>query len=167
MRRSRDRKLFLDHGADPDCDFRQHDVADGGVRSGCRGVFTFGIRKRGARTREAARKSGARVNDANEDKSSVAVRRTRAGRVVLWLVDHGADLAAKDKGQDYGFGVSTVRMTPLNWAEGVPIGMSSAIYHDETVALLARLMRERGIPVVYNSFQGRVQGDAPIIETPK
>ena len=82
-------------------------------------------------------------------------------------MDHGADLAAKDKGQDYGFGVSTVRMTPLNWAEGVPIGMSSAIYHDETVALIARLMRERGIPVVYNSFQGRVGGDAPVIETPK
>jgi len=45
--------------------------------------------------------------------------------------------------------------------------MSSAIYHDETVALIARLMKQRGIPVVYNSFQGRKEGDAPIIETPK
>jgi hypothetical protein len=58
-------------------------------------------------------------------------------------------------------------MTPLNWAEGVPIGMSSAIYHDETVALLARLMQERGIPVVYNIFQGQKQGAAPVIEEPK
>lgn len=78
-----------------------------------------------------------------------------ANRVVQLLVDHGAKLDALDKGEDYGFGVSTVRMTPLNWAEGVPIGMSSAIYHTETVALLAKLMKARGIPVVYNSFQGK------------
>ncbi len=77
-----------------------------------------------------------------------------ANKVVQLLVDHGARLDALDKGEDYGFGVSSVRMTPLNWAEGVPIGMSSAIFHTETVALMARLMKERGIPVVYNSFHG-------------
>ena len=77
-----------------------------------------------------------------------------ANKVVQLLVDRGAKLDALDKGEDYGFGVSTVRMTPLNWAEGVPIGMSSAIYHTDTVALMARLMKERGIPVVYNSFHG-------------
>ena len=70
-------------------------------------------------------------------------------------MDHGADLAAKDKGEDYGFGASTVPMTPLNWAEGVPIGMSSAIYHPATVDLLSRLMQERGIPVVRNTFRGQ------------
>lgn len=77
-----------------------------------------------------------------------------ANKVLQLLVDHGAKLDALDKGEDYGFGVTTVRMSPLNWAEGVPIGMSSAIYHTETVALMARLMKERGIPVVYNSFRG-------------
>jgi ankyrin repeat protein len=77
-----------------------------------------------------------------------------ANKAVQVLVDHGAKLDALDKGEDYGFGVSSVRMTPLNWAEGVPIGMSSAIYHTETVALMARLMKEKGIPVVYNSFHG-------------
>jgi hypothetical protein len=49
-------------------------------------------------------------------------------------------------------------MTPLNWAEGVPIGMSSAIYHTDTVELMSRLMKERGIPVVFNSFHGK-KGD--------
>ncbi len=78
-----------------------------------------------------------------------------ANKVVQLLVDHGGKLDALDKGEDYGFGVSSVRMTPLNWAEGVPIGMSSAIFHTETVALMARLMKERGIPVVYNSFHGQ------------
>jgi ankyrin repeat protein len=77
-----------------------------------------------------------------------------ANKAVQILVDHGAKLDALDKGEDYGFGVSSVHMTPLNWAEGVPIGMSSAIFHTETVALMARLMKERGIPVVYNSFHG-------------
>jgi uncharacterized protein len=77
-----------------------------------------------------------------------------ANKVVRLLVDHGARLDALDKGEDYGFGVSSVRMTPLNWAEGVPIGMSSAIFHTDTVALMATLMKERGIPIVYNSFHG-------------
>jgi ankyrin repeat protein len=75
-----------------------------------------------------------------------------ANKAVQFLVDRGADLAAKDKGADFGFGARTVKMTPLNWAEGVPIGMSSSIYHTETVALLARLMQERGIPVVKNAL---------------
>jgi ankyrin repeat protein len=78
-----------------------------------------------------------------------------ANKVVQLLVDRGADLAAQDKGEDFGFGASSVHMTPLNWAEGVPIGMSSAIFHKETVALMTRLMQERGIPVVSNAFHGQ------------
>jgi ankyrin repeat protein len=74
-----------------------------------------------------------------------------ANQVVQLLVDRGAKLDATDNGEDYGFGARTVKMTPLNWAEGVPIGMASAIYHRETVALLTRLMQERGIPVQTNA----------------
>jgi ankyrin repeat protein len=74
-----------------------------------------------------------------------------ANRAVELLVDRGADLAAKDNGADYGFGARTIKMTPLNWAEGVPIGMSSSIYHTDTVALLTRLMQARGIPVLTNA----------------
>jgi ankyrin repeat protein len=99
---------------------------------------------------------GSEVNAAN-DHGITALHGAAykgANRVVQFLVDHGADLAAKDKGEDFGFGVSSVHMTPLNWAEGVPIGMSSAIAHNDTVALMARLMRERGIPVVSNTFHG-------------
>jgi ankyrin repeat protein len=89
-----------------------------------------------------------------------------ANKVVQFLVDHGANLAAQDKGEDYGFGVSSNRMTPLNWAEGVPIGMSSAIYHTDTVALLTRLMKERGIPVISNSFRGQKAADSPVLGQP-
>jgi ankyrin repeat protein len=101
--------------------------------------------------------AGAGVNDAN-DHGITALHGAAykgADQVVEFLVSRGADLAAKDKGEDYGFGASTVPMTPLNWAEGVPIGMSSAIYHPSTVALLTRLMEEKGIPVVHNTFHGQ------------
>jgi uncharacterized protein len=89
-----------------------------------------------------------------------------ANKVIQFLVDRGANLASLDKGEDFGFGKSSVRMTPLNWAEGVPIGMSSAIYHTDTVALLSRLMQERGIPVVSNSFHGRKPDNTPILGEP-
>jgi uncharacterized protein len=164
-------RLLLDHGADPRI-ATSDNTTPLMVASGVGWAEGFTFQYSEEETFELVKllvEKGARVNDANEDGITAlhGAAYKGANRVVQWLVDHGGDLAAKDKGQDYGFGVSTVRMTPLNWAEGVPIGMSSAIYHDETVALLARLMRERGIPVVYNSFEGRVQGDAPIIETPK
>jgi ankyrin repeat protein len=104
---------------------------------------------------------GADVNAAN-DHGITALHGAGykgAKKAIKLLVDKGAKLDALDKGEDYGFGVSSVRMTPLNWAEGVPIGMSSAIYHTETVALMSRLMNERGIPVVSNSFHGQKSGD--------
>jgi ankyrin repeat protein len=99
---------------------------------------------------------GADVNAAN-DHGITALHGAGykgANKAVQLLVDRGAKLDVLDKGEDYGFGVSTTRMTPLNWAEGVPIGMSSAIYHTDTVELMSKLMRERGIPVVLHSFQG-------------
>jgi uncharacterized protein len=95
---------------------------------------------------------GADVNAAN-DHGITALHGAAykgANQVVQLLVERGGRLDAKDNGEDYGFGARSVKMTPLNWAEGVPIGMSSAIYHADTVALLSRLMGERGIPVVRN-----------------
>jgi ankyrin repeat protein len=99
---------------------------------------------------------GADINAAN-DHGITALHGAAykgANKAVQLLVDRGAKLDALDKGEDYGFGVSTTRMTPLNWAEGVPIGMSSAIYHTDTVELITRLMKDRGIPVVFHSFRG-------------
>jgi len=97
---------------------------------------------------------GADVNTAN-DHGITALHGAAykgANKAVQLLVDRGANLEAKDKGEDFGFGVRSVKMTPLNWAEGVPIGMASAIYHADTVALLSRLMKDRGIPVVTNAL---------------
>jgi ankyrin repeat protein len=164
-------RLLIDHGADPSIGTLDNTtplMVAAGV--GWAEGFTFQYSEE--TTLELVKfllDKGARVTDANNDGITAlhGAAYKGANKVVQLLVDRGADLAAKDKGEDYGFGVSSVRMTPLNWAEGVPIGMSSPIYHDDTVALMARLMKERGIPVVYNTFQGQKQGNAPIIETPK
>jgi len=105
--------------------------------------------------------AGGKINEAN-DHGITALHGAAykgANKVVQFLADRGADLAAKDKGEDFGFGASSVPLTPLNWAEGVPIGMSSAIYHPTTVALLERLMQERGIPVIHNTFHGQKSDD--------
>ena len=112
---------------------------------------------------------GSPINGGNEDGLTAlhGAAYKGANKVVQLLVDRGANLSARDKGKDYGFGATSVRMTPLNWAEGVPIGMSSAIYHDDTVALITRLMKERGIPIEYHlDFHGRRSGDTLIDGTP-
>lgn len=90
-----------------------------------------------------------------------------ANKVVQLLVDSGADLALKDKGEDFGFGVGTPKMTPLDWAMGVPVNqMTSSIYRGDTVALLTKLMEERGIPIEfhnpgYNSLKPATERSAP------
>ena len=113
--------------------------------------------------------SGVPINAANSDGITAlhGAAYKGANKAVQLLVDRGADLAAKDKGKDYGFGQDSIRMTPLNWAEGVPIGMSSGIYRADTVELISRLMRERGIPVESHAFVGRKSSDTPLIGTPR
>ena len=113
--------------------------------------------------------SGVPINAANTDGITAlhGAAYKGANKAVQLLVVRGADLAAKDKGKDYGFGQDSVRMTPLNWAEGVPIGMSSGIYRDDMVKLLERLMRERGIPIEYHTFHGEKSPDTPLIGTPR
>jgi ankyrin repeat protein len=156
-------KLLLAHGADPLIPTFDHTtplmVAAGvGWADGMLHEYSEG------QTLEVVQlllSLGAGVNDAN-DHGITALHGAGykgANKTVQLLVEKGAKLDALDKGEDYGFGVSSVRMTPLNWAEGVPIGMSSAIYHTDTVELMSRLMKERGIPVVLNSFHGQKAGN--------
>ena len=66
---------------------------------------------------------------------------------MVLLVDHGAKMDVRDKGKVRAFGNSNGGLTPLEWAQGVPIGASSGIYKADTVALLTRLMNERGVPL--------------------
>ncbi len=63
------------------------------------------------------------------------------------LVDHGGDLTIRSHKVSQFESRGNPGNTPLDWATGVQIGMQSAIYHPEAVALIKKLMTERGIPV--------------------
>jgi uncharacterized protein len=70
--------------------------------------------------------------------------------VVQLLVDHGAKLDALDNGSRDTFtgALQGHRWMPIDYARGlVRVGVQSAIAHPQTEALLAKLMKERGIPV--------------------
>ncbi len=157
-------KLLLEHGADPSITTFDH-TTPLMVASGV--GWAFGL------TRDYSEEEsfqlvkllldlGANVNQAN-DHGVVALHGAAfkgANRIVQLLVDRGADLTIKDKGENYGLDDASRPMTALNWAEGVTIAMNSGKYQYETVALLSRLMQERGIPVVHFKDQprGPIQG---------
>jgi ankyrin repeat protein len=74
-----------------------------------------------------------------------AAHKAALGEIQL-LVDHGASLTIESKPAKK-FGNSTTGLLPLDWAEGVPVGVQSAIYHADAVALITKMMKERGIPL--------------------
>ena len=61
---------------------------------------------------------------------------------VQFLVDHGADVFAKDTGSTDG-GARGLGRTPLEWAEGVYFEGQAPRREERTVALLQKLMSER------------------------
>jgi ankyrin repeat protein len=62
------------------------------------------------------------------------------------LVENGASLTILSK-PAAKFGNSKEGLLPLDWAQGVPVGVQSAIYHAEAVDYLTKMMNERGIPI--------------------
>jgi ankyrin repeat protein len=147
-------KLLLAHGADPSIPTDDHTtplMAAAGVG------YTDGfIHDRSEEETIEAMKliveKGANVNDVND--AGLTALHGAAHKASLaeirFLVDHGANLAAKDKGGSESskrFGQKGDGLLPLDWAEGVTIGVQSAIYHPEAVALITQLMNEKGIPI--------------------
>jgi ankyrin repeat protein len=70
-------------------------------------------------------------------------------KIVQYLVDVGADLAAYDLGKknDGAFGASVEPLMPIDYAIGVGtfVPNNAVIIHQEAVDSMARLMKERGI----------------------
>jgi uncharacterized protein len=143
-------KLLLAHGADPKIDTEDHTtplMAAAGV-----GFSDGFIHDRSVEETIEAMKLildlGADINAANEQGLTAlhgAAHKAALAEIQL-LVDRGADLGAKDKGSK-AFGQDTKGMLPLNWAEGVPVGVQSAIYHADAVELITKLMKDRGMPI--------------------
>ena len=69
--------------------------------------------------------------------------------LIQYLVDAGADLGAHDLGKknDGQFGSSVEPLMPIDYAIGVGtfVPNNAVIIHEEAVALMARLMKERAI----------------------
>ena len=69
--------------------------------------------------------------------------------IIQFLVDHGADLGAYDLGKknDGAFGASVEPLMPVDYAIGVGtfVPNNAIILHEEAAALMARLMKEKGI----------------------
>jgi ankyrin repeat protein len=69
--------------------------------------------------------------------------------VIQYLIDAGADLSAHDLGKknDGQFGSSNEPLMPIDYAIGVGtfVPNTAVIIHEDAVALMARVMKERGI----------------------
>jgi ankyrin repeat protein len=69
--------------------------------------------------------------------------------IIQYLIDVGADLAAHDLGKknDGQFGSSNEPLMPIDYAIGIGtfVPNNAVIIHEDAVALMARLMKERGI----------------------
>jgi ankyrin repeat protein len=69
--------------------------------------------------------------------------------IIQYLIDAGADLGAHDLGKknDGQFGSSNEPLMPIDYAIGVGtfVPNNAVIIHEDAVALMARVMKERGI----------------------
>jgi hypothetical protein len=70
-------------------------------------------------------------------------------KIIQYLVDAGADLGAYDLGKknDGAFGASVEPLMPVDYAIGVGtfVPNNAVIIHEDAVALMEKLMKERGI----------------------
>jgi ankyrin repeat protein len=94
---------------------------------------------------------GADVNDADDYGITPLMVAANLGdtKIIQYLVDVGADLGAYDLGKknDGAFGASVEPLMPVDYAIGVGtfVPNNAVVIHDEAVALMTRLMKERGI----------------------
>jgi hypothetical protein len=70
-------------------------------------------------------------------------------KIIQYLVDMGADLGAYDLGKknDGAFGASVEPLMPIDYAIGVGtfVPNNAVVIHEDAVALMQTLMKERGI----------------------
>jgi|GEM_PF-127023 len=145
-------KLLLEHGADPSIPTRDY-VTPLMVASGIGWVEGVTFEWSPEQTFEVVKmllELGADPNARETlDGRTALMGAAHKGRteVVQLLVDHGADLAARDIGsRDSIHALAGVTWQAIDYADGlVRVGVQSAIPHPETAALLRRLMQERGL----------------------
>jgi ankyrin repeat protein len=94
---------------------------------------------------------GADVNDADDYGITPLMVAANLGdtKIIQYLVDQGADLGAYDLGKknDGAFGASVEPLMPVDYAIGVGtfVPNNAVIIHEDAVALMQKMMKERGI----------------------
>jgi hypothetical protein len=94
---------------------------------------------------------GSDVNQADDYGITPLMVAANLGEVsiIQFLIDRGADLGAYDLGKknDGAFGASVEPLMPVDYAIGVGtfVPNNAIILHEEAAALMARLMKEKGI----------------------
>jgi ankyrin repeat protein len=149
-------RRLLDHGADPDI-ATYAGVTPLMVAAGIgwvEGVTFEWSREQNVEAIDMLLELGADVNarateDADGRTALMGAAHKGRNEVVEILVDHGADLAARDIGsRDSIHKLLGKTWQAIDYADGlVRVGVQSAIAHPETAALIRELMLERGLEV--------------------
>jgi len=146
-------KLLLERGADPAVVSRDGETM---VSAAAGLAFIHGYH-RGRSPEERLQvvklfvELGSDVNQADDYGITPLMAAANGGDTTLiqYLVDAGADLAAHDLGKknDGAFGSSVEPLMPIDYAIGVGtfVPNNAVIIHEDAVALMARMMKERGI----------------------
>jgi ankyrin repeat protein len=93
---------------------------------------------------------GIPINAVNTDNVSAlhGAAHKNQPRAIEYLVEHGADMTVVSNFTQGTFiRVGSKGQTVLDWATGVMVNMQSSSYKAEAVAMVTRLMKERGITV--------------------
>jgi len=146
-------KLLLAHGADP-----RIKSSDGetmvAAAAGLGFIQGYSKGKTPAERLEVVKlfvELGADVNDADDYGITPLMVAGNMGdtKIIQYLVDVGADLGAYDLGKknDGAFGASVEPLMPIDYAIGVGtfVPNNAVIIHDDAVALMQKLMKEKGI----------------------
>ncbi len=146
-------KLLLSYGADPKVISNDGETM---LAAACGLAFIQGYH----RTKPAAERLevvkvfvdlGVDVNQADDYGITPLMAAANMGdtKMIQYLVDKGANLAAYDLGKknDGAFGASVEPLMPVDYAVGVGtfVPNNAIIMHDDAVALMMKLMQERGI----------------------
>jgi uncharacterized protein len=146
-------KLLLSYGADPKIISNDGETM---LAAACGLAFIQGYH----RTKPAAERLevvklfvdlGVDVNQADDYGITPLMAAANMGdtKMIQYLVDKGANLAAYDLGKknDGAFGASVEPLMPVDYAIGVGtfVPNNAIIMHDDAVALMMKLMQERGI----------------------
>jgi ankyrin repeat protein len=146
-------QLLLEHGADPKVVSRDRETM---VSAAAGLAFIHGYH-RGKSPEERLQvvkrfvELGNDVNQPDDYGITPLMAAANYGHVTIiqFLIDAGADLGAHDLGKknDGQFGSSVEPLMPIDYAIGVGtfVPNNAVIIHEDAVALMARLMRARGI----------------------